>query len=104
MSERVCVHYMHAYLNKMIAEAADGLGPDQVWAWVQAFVAEVKALTGNPCLMYTGYYFWKDHVGNPSDNLGCPLWYLFFCRFFSNVRNRSHSYHVPIASPPKDKP
>jgi lysozyme len=59
---------------RSIAENADGLGPAQVWAWVQAFVAEVKALTGKPCLMYTGYYFWRDQVGNPSTNLGCPLW------------------------------
>jgi hypothetical protein len=23
---------------------------------------------------YTGFYFWQDNVGNPGDNLGCPLW------------------------------
>ncbi len=55
-------------------EDADGLGPDAVWAWVQAFMGEVKALTGRPGLIYTGYYFWRDNVGNPGDNLGCPLW------------------------------
>ena len=55
-------------------EDADKLGPAAVWAWVQAFCADVKALTGKDVLMYTGYYFWRDSVGNPSDSLGTPLW------------------------------
>ena len=29
-------------------EDADGLGPAAVWAWVQAFMAQVKARTGRP--------------------------------------------------------
>ena len=48
--------------------------PDAVWAWVQAFMAEIKLLTGRPGMIYTGYYFWRDQVGNPGTNLGCPLW------------------------------
>lgn len=55
-------------------ETDDGLGPSAVWSWVQTFVARIKVLTGRPCIIYTGYYFWNDNVGAPTDNLDCPLW------------------------------
>lgn len=55
-------------------ETTDGRSPAQVWAWTQAFIAEIKRLTGRPGIIYTGYYFWRDNVGNPSNNLDCPLW------------------------------
>jgi GH25 family lysozyme M1 (1,4-beta-N-acetylmuramidase) len=55
-------------------EVTDGKTPAQVWAWTQTFIARVKTLTGRPGIIYTGYYFWKDNVGNPNDNLNCPLW------------------------------
>jgi lysozyme len=55
-------------------EVTDGRTPAQVWAWTQTFVARVKAVTGRPCIIYTGFYFWRDSVGNPNNNLNCPLW------------------------------
>jgi GH25 family lysozyme M1 (1,4-beta-N-acetylmuramidase) len=55
-------------------EVTDGRSPAQVWAWTQTFVARVKAVTGRPCIIYTGFYFWRDSVGNPNNNLNCPLW------------------------------
>jgi lysozyme len=55
-------------------ESADGRTPAQVWSWVQSFIAEVQRRTGRPGIIYTGYYFWRDQVGNPSSNLNCPLW------------------------------
>ena len=55
-------------------EDADKLPPAQVWAWVQAFMQAVQTLTGRPGIVYTGYYFWRDQVGNPTDNLNAPLW------------------------------
>jgi lysozyme len=55
-------------------EVTDGKSPAQVWAWTQSFLAEVKRLTGRPGIIYTGYYFWRDKVGNPTNNLNCPLW------------------------------
>src|SRR5262249_46229404 len=55
-------------------EVTDGRTPAQVWAWTQTFVARVKAVTGRPCIIYTGFYFWRDRVGNPNNNLNCPLW------------------------------
>jgi lysozyme len=55
-------------------ETTDGRSPAQVWAWTQAFIDEIYQLTGAPGIIYTGYYFWRDQVGNPADNLNCPLW------------------------------
>ena len=47
-------------------EDADGLGPGAVWSWVQAFMGQLQARTGRPGIVYTGYYFWRDAVGNPT--------------------------------------
>jgi GH25 family lysozyme M1 (1,4-beta-N-acetylmuramidase) len=55
-------------------EDSDGLSPSEVWTWVQDFMAEIESLTGKPGIIYTGYYFWVDDVGNPDNNLNCPLW------------------------------
>jgi GH25 family lysozyme M1 (1,4-beta-N-acetylmuramidase) len=55
-------------------EVTDGRSPAQVFAWAQTFVARVQAVTGRPCIIYTGFYFWRDSVGNPNNNLNCPLW------------------------------
>jgi lysozyme len=55
-------------------ETTDGLSASQVWSWIQAFIARIVALTGRPGIIYTGYYFWVDSVGNPDNNLNCPLW------------------------------
>ena len=55
-------------------EDAQGQTPATVWKWTQAFLAEIKSLTGRPGIIYTGYYFWDSSVGAPADNLDCPLW------------------------------
>lgn len=55
-------------------EVTDGTSPSHVFAWTQTFVARVEAVTGRPCIIYTGFYFWRDSVGNPDNNLNCPLW------------------------------
>jgi len=55
-------------------EEDGGKSPKALWAWVQAFLGEVKALTGRPGIIYTGCPFWKTSVGDPADNLDAPLW------------------------------
>jgi lysozyme len=55
-------------------ETTDGRTPSQVWSWIQTFIARIKTLTGRPGIIYTGYYFWTGSVGNPLNNLNCPLW------------------------------
>lgn len=44
-------------------EDADKMPPPTVWAWVQAFMARVQALTGRPGIVYTGFYFWRGEWG-----------------------------------------
>ena len=39
----------------------------QLATWTRTWLAEVTRLTGRPPMIYTGYYFWKDAVGNPTD-------------------------------------
>jgi lysozyme len=55
-------------------ETTDGETPAQVWQWTQAFIKQVQTLTGRPGIIYTGYSFWVNSVGNPKNNLNCPLW------------------------------
>jgi lysozyme len=55
-------------------EVTDGRTPSQVWSWIQAFIARIQYRTGRPGIIYTGFYFWRDSVGNPRNNLNCPLW------------------------------
>jgi len=55
-------------------ENTGGKTKAQVWNWTQAFVNRIKAKVGRPPIIYTGFYFWRDSVGNPNNNLGCPLW------------------------------
>jgi len=49
------------------------LTKDQLWDWAKDFLAEIKRLTGQPGILYTGNFI-RDDVGNPTDNPGCPLW------------------------------
>jgi lysozyme len=55
-------------------EKSDDLKPAAVWAWAKAFLAEVEALTGRPGIFYSYASFWIEDMGNPKDNLNCPLW------------------------------
>jgi lysozyme len=55
-------------------EVTDGATPTQIQNWGHAFAHQIRALTGRPGIIYCGYYFWRDQVGNPTHNLDCPLW------------------------------
>ncbi len=56
-------------------ETTDGItSSSQLWSWVQSFMAEIHALTGRPGIIYTSPYFWEHTLGNPTNNLNCPLW------------------------------
>jgi lysozyme len=55
-------------------EVTDGRTSSQVWSWIQTFIARIQSRTGRPGIIYTGFYFWRDSVGNPRNNLNCPLW------------------------------
>jgi GH25 family lysozyme M1 (1,4-beta-N-acetylmuramidase) len=55
-------------------EVTDGQSAAAIWNWVRYFIKAIKDFTGRPGVIYTGYYFWRDNVGNPGNNLDCPLW------------------------------
>ena len=55
-------------------EAADGNSASQVAAKVKQWVDHVTAAIGRPPIIYTGYYFWRDSVGDP-DMSTSPLWH-----------------------------
>ena len=46
---------MHLVLDLEDVNSAAKVGVAGTQAWVQAFVQEVKALTGKPCIIYVGY-------------------------------------------------
>jgi len=61
-----------------LEDSKSGLGPSAIWQWVQDFMGEVEKLTGRPGIIYTSYYYWKDTVGNPKNNLNAPLWLAWY--------------------------
>jgi lysozyme len=54
-------------------EAADDLPPAEVAAAVRTWVGRVVAATKRQPIVYTGLYFWRDHVA--VDITSSPLWH-----------------------------
>lgn len=52
---------------------AGRLTPRQTLEWARGWVGEVRRRIGRLPIIYTGV-FWRETMGNPGDNLGCPLW------------------------------
>ena len=48
-------------------EETGGLGQSDLAAWTRTWLGEVQRLTGKAPIVYAGYYFWRDQVGNPTD-------------------------------------
>lgn len=55
-------------------EVTGGLSPANVAQWSRLWLQEVERLTGRVSIIYTGYYFWRDSVGAPTDFGRYPLW------------------------------
>jgi GH25 family lysozyme M1 (1,4-beta-N-acetylmuramidase) len=55
-------------------EANCGLDVNQMVAWTRAWVDEVTRLTGRSPVIYSGYYFWKDYMGNTAAFSNLPFW------------------------------
>jgi lysozyme len=74
-------HHFHKTVNlepgdlPLVLDLEDGeeIGPKKLEQWVRTFVDEVKSLSGNAPIIYSGG-FWKSHLNHMTDNLGCPLW------------------------------
>ncbi|OFP36723.1 glycoside hydrolase family 25 protein [Corynebacterium sp. HMSC071B10] len=55
-------------------EVNEGLGPVQLAAWTQIFMAELEARTGRTPMLYTYRYFWYERMDNTNAFTRYPLW------------------------------
>jgi lysozyme len=55
-------------------EVTGGLSPANLTAWTRLFVQTVAARTGRNPIIYTGAYFWRGFLGNPTGFAQYPLW------------------------------
>jgi lysozyme len=53
--------------------AAGRLTPKQTLEWARGWTSELRRRIGRHPIIYTGV-FWRETMGNPGDDLGCPLW------------------------------
>lgn len=54
-------------------EDADRLSPAAVAQSTRTFLTTLESRTGRRPMIYTGYYFWRDQVGDPPGFSGYPL-------------------------------
>lgn len=52
---------------------AGRLTPRQTLEWARGWAGELRRRIGRHPIIYTGV-FWRETMGNPGDDLGCPLW------------------------------
>jgi len=75
-------------------EETGGLGQADLAQWTRIFLAEVQRLTGKPPMLYTGYYFWQDNLGNPTD-IG-RAWRLWLPSYPSDPNSTTFKPLVPV--------
>ena len=55
-------------------EVNEGLGPAELGAWTQQFLAEVETQTGKRPMIYTYRYFWYERMNDSKAFTNYPLW------------------------------
>lgn len=55
-------------------EATGGLSAADVTSWTRTFLTALQAATQRTPMIYTGGWFWKGYMGNPSGFSQYPLW------------------------------
>lgn len=55
-------------------EATGGMTGPQIAAAVKLWLDHVEAAIGRKPIIYSGYYFWRDNVGDPPGFSDYPLW------------------------------
>lgn len=55
-------------------EVDEGLGAQQLSAWIRDFMDELEKLTGRTPILYTYKYFWIGTMGNTQEFNNYPLW------------------------------
>ena len=56
-------------------EVTGGLNATNLTAWTRAFLETVEQRTGRTPAIYTGYWFWRGYLNNPTGFARYPLWY-----------------------------
>lgn len=52
-----------------------GMSPSQLTTWVRDFTSTIYRLTNKQAMIYTGYWFWRDCLGNTTEFSSTnPLW------------------------------
>jgi lysozyme len=70
--------------------SAGRLTAAQTLEWARGWVTEMRKRFGRRPIIYTGA-FWRETMGNPADNLGCPLWLAAY------VKQSELAQFVPVA-------
>ena len=55
-------------------EEDEGLKPNEIINWVEAFVDEIKDLTNRDTIIYTYPNFWRNNMNNTTKFSDLPLW------------------------------
>lgn len=55
-------------------EATGGLSAADVTAWTRTFLTALEQSTGRVPMIYTGPWFWKGYMGNPTGFSRYPVW------------------------------
>jgi lysozyme len=55
-------------------ETNGGLTPVNVTAWTRSFLSTLQAAIGRPPMIYSGSWFWRAYMGNPSGFSQYPVW------------------------------
>lgn len=55
-------------------ETTGGLTAASATAWMKNFLVTLQSLTGRTPMIYSGQWFWKGYLNNPTGFAGYPLW------------------------------
>src|SRR4051794_12387718 len=55
-------------------EANGGLSAANVTAWTKTFLSSLESATGRTPMVYSGSWFWRGYMGNPSGFSRYPVW------------------------------
>jgi lysozyme len=70
-------------------EDTGGLGPAAIASGLSQWLAHVESAIGRKPIIYTGKYFWQDHVGGSDAFVDYPLWIPNYSNDCPNLPNGS---------------
>ncbi|MCS6901751.1 MAG: GH25 family lysozyme, partial [Myxococcales bacterium] len=76
-------------------EVTGGLSPAQVTAAMKEWISVVEGKLGRKPIIYTGYYFWNNSMGNPQGYADYPLWIAAYPYCYDSILNGSYCPNIP---------